>query len=267
MVFVYSILARFTGFFARLERPHFLVRTLIHLFVRLYRVDITQLSQPLSSFPSLLSFFIREPAQNSRPIAPQPNLIIAPVDAFVTATGLVLHDSLLLVKGRPTSFSNLLGTNAPDYLEGIFLSFYLSPRDIHRIYSPCDAIVTRCWTIPGSLFPVSPAAARKRPNVLLRNRRTVTELSAPWGKFLMIKVGAANVGRIVTKHPLDPQPSPPVAYRKGDELGRFELGSTVILVFQPHRVALLSHITQGFRVLIGQPIARVLCNSPSPSTP
>lgn len=250
-----ALLSALVGRFVRLRWPHWLVRVFIRAFVRVYRIDTASLAQPLSSFPSLLSFFLREPAPGSRPIDPHPSTIISPVDACVTAHGIVTDNTLLLVKDNPCTLCDLLQTNAPHYAGGAFVMLYLSPRDIHRIYAPCDARVTRCWSVPGTLFSVNPSAVRNRPDTFIRNRRVITELSAPWGNLLMIKVGACNVGRIVTNHPVSPQPSPQHFYRKGDELGRFELGSTVILLFEKNRATLRPDLYDGLRLLIGQPLA------------
>lgn len=252
---LYAVVSALVGAVARLHRPRWLVHLLIRTFARAYRIDTATLAQPLSSFPSLLSFFLREPAPGSRPIDHDPSTIISPVDACVTACGIATERTLLLVKNNPCTLRDLLQSDAPTYAGGSFVMLYLSPRDIHRIYAPCDAHVARCWFIPGTLFSVSPSAVQRRPDTFIRNRRVITELSAPWGNLLMIKVGACNVGKIVTNHSADPQPSPPHSYHKGDELGRFALGSTVILVFEKNCATLRPNIHEGLRLLIGQPLA------------
>lgn len=252
---LYALLSTLAGLLARLRRPRWLVRVFIRAFVRAYHIDTASLAQPPSAFPSLLSFFLREPTPGSRPIDPDPSTIISPVDACITAHGLVTDNTLLLVKNNPCTLRDLLHADAPNYSGGCFVMLYLSPRDIHRIYAPCHACVSRCWSIPGTLFSVNPSAVQRRPDTFVRNRRVITELAAPWGNLLMIKVGACNVGTIVTNHPTDPQPSQPCFYRKGDELGRFELGSTVILVFENNRATLRPDLYDGLRLLIGQSLA------------
>jgi len=252
---LYAVVSLLAGVVARMRRPRWLVHLLIRAFARIYRIDTASLAQPLSSFPSLLSFFLRKPTPGTRPIDSSPLSIVSPVDARITALGVACNDTLVLVKGHHCTLHDLLQDDAPSYVGGAFIMLYLSPRDIHRIYAPCDAHVARCWSVPGTLFSVSPAAVQRHPHTFVRNRRVITELAAPWGRVIMIKIGACNVGRIVTHHPCDPQPSPPRSYQKGEELGCFELGSTVILLFEKNRATLHPDLRVGMHILIGQPIA------------
>jgi len=252
---LYAVLSLLAGAVARLRRPRWLVHLLIRTFARFYRIDTADIGHPLPSFSSLLSFFLRAPAPSTRPIDPSPATITSPVDASVSALGRAYNDTLVLVKGHHCTLHDLLQRDVPRYHGGAFIMLYLSPRDIHRIYAPCDAHVARCWSIPGSLFSVNPRAVQRRPRTFVRNRRIITELAAPWGHMLMVKIGACNVGRIVTHHPCDPQPSPPRSYQKGEELGCFELGSTVILLFEKDRATLHPDLREGMHILIGQPIA------------
>jgi len=240
---------------AEMQRPSWFVRLAIRVFVRLYRVDVAA-AKPADAYCSLLEFFLREPASGSRPIAPESGSIIAPVDAVITACGVADSDALVLVKGHTASLAELAGEKLDAFEGGAYLMLYLSPADIHRIYAPCAGSVRRSWQIEGVLRPVCPKAVARMPRTFVTNRRVVTEIESSCGRVLMIKVGARNVGRIVTHHPVPLPDGTRHEYRKGDELGWFELGSTVILVFERSRGALRPGLETGHRVRIGEEIGR-----------
>lgn len=241
-----------------MHRPRWFVQSVIILFARLYRIDLAAVGAPVASFSSLLSFFLRQPRAGSRPVDAEALSVVSPVDALVTACGTATADSILLVKGHPASLRELVGDPLPEFDGGAFVMLYLSPADIHRIYAPFDATVAKSWRIEGSLYPVGPRYVAKRPRTFVINRRVLTELATPHGKIMMVNVGARNVGRIITHHPVPCGAAQAHTYRKGAEVGWFELGSTVILLFERDKFTLDLRVVDGARVMIGQAIGRAV---------
>ena len=238
-----------------ISSPKFLVRFFCKSFAKKYKIDTSQISRSIDEYNSLLDFFIREPAPGARPICQGENEIASPVDALVTAIGKAEKDKIILVKNHFTSFNNLIQNDFDEYIDGAFVMLYLSPGDFHRIYSPCDGKVTRSWFIDGKLMPVYPEFTDKNPQTFCKNKRVITELESNAGKILVIKVGALNVGRIPVNHSLPYSPGKNKHYKKGEEIGRFEFGSTVILLFQNECFNLANDLNHGDKVKIGQAIA------------
>ena len=235
--------------------PKFLVRFLCNSFAKKYNIDTSILSKNLDEYYSLLDFFIREPADGARPICQGKNEIASPVDALVTAIGSASENKIILVKNNLTSLDDLIQNDFSNYINGKFIMLYLSPGDFHRIYSPADGTVLRSWFIDGKLWPVFPAFTDKNPDTFCKNKRVITELDSASGKILIVKVGAMNVGRIPVKHSLPYSPNENKHYKKGEEIGRFEFGSTVILLFEKDKFTLDSNLSLGCKVKIGEKIA------------
>lgn len=250
-----KLLGTFVRFFTSVSSPKFFVIFLCKIFARKYHIDTSLISKPLEKYNSLLDFFIREPADGVRPICNDKNTVASPVDALVTAVGDAVENKILLVKNKPASFDDLIQDDFSDYVNGMFVMLYLSPGDFHRIYSPIDGTVTRSWFIDGKLLPVFPAFTDKNPQTFCVNKRVITELSSDAGKIMVIKVGAMNVGRIPVNHSLPYSPEEKKQYKKGEEIGRFEFGSTVILLFEKNKFELDSELSLGTKVKIGQKIA------------
>ena len=239
-----------------MQRPSWLVRLVVRVFAWIYRINVAEAAKPLHEYVSLLDFFLRTPVDGSRPIDSGSATVVSPVDALVAACGTAAEGTVVLVKGHHASLGELTGGLAEPYEGGGFLMLYLSPADIHRIYAPCDAAVQRSWRIEGALRSVAPGAVARHPRTFVENRRVLTELASAVGRVLMVKVGARNVGRIVTHHPVPCDAHAGLSYKKGEELGWFELGSTVILMFEKGKFRLAECIAEGSRVKIGQAVAR-----------
>ncbi|RYI92603.1 MAG: phosphatidylserine decarboxylase, partial [Acetobacteraceae bacterium] len=197
-----------------------------------------------------------------------------PVDGTLGACGVVTSGTLLQVKGRAYNLSELLGSevDAARFEGGHYITLYLAPPDYHRIHAPVAGQVRQCMVIPGRLMPVFAEAVAKVDDLFARNERLITYIdTAAAGKMAVVKVGATLVGRITLAY--DPtlwtnQPhgtvrrvhySPPKCLDKGQELGTFELGSSVVLLFEPGQVQPLP--PRKPRVRLGEPLAR-LCTPP-----
>ena len=242
---------------AKARRPRWFVRFVCAWFARHYALDQAAMTQPVDAYPSLLELFIRELRPEARPLDPAPTSVIAPVDAMVTACGTATDDRIVIVKGTPYTFAELLGRPAEQYRGGAFVSLYLSPADCHRIYAPCDGTVEDSRLIEGGVDPVFPAMLKRRPRILVTNRRVVTEFRTSAGRMAMVVIGALNVGRIVVEHALPCTAADGVRYAKGSAFGRFELGSSVVLVFERGGFRLRDGLAAGMPARIGEALAQM----------
>ncbi|PTX58271.1 phosphatidylserine decarboxylase [Melghirimyces profundicolus] len=265
-----NTISRWMGRFARSPFS----RRLIPYFIRRFDVDLTQVEKPVSDYPTLLDFFVRGLKEGARPVNPDPDFIVSPVDGMVSQCGTVSDGTLLQAKGVTYTLEALLGGDEEKvrlFSGGRFITLYLSPRDYHRIHTPVTGKVKGLTYIPGSLFPVNALGVKRVRGLFARNERLITYLDSPAGKVALVKVGATNVGsirvvydpEITTNHPgkrrmvtrIYPESN---ELEKGQELGRFEFGSTVILLLEPGKTEWIGELSPGTRVRMGQPIARIL---------
>jgi len=245
---------------------------LIRAFIRGFRVDM---SDALHKFPEdfahFNAFFTRALAPGTRPLSPDPDEILCPVDGTVSMAGAVAGQELLQAKDRRYRLAELLedGGMAQEFGGGVFATLYLAPYNYHRIHMPLDGRLTHMRYIPGRLFSVNAATVRSVPRLFARNERVVCRFETPAGAMLMVLVGALNVGSIETVWAGEIAPGKPRQDRaesyaggttigRGEEMGRFNMGSTVIVLFSPHRVRLSDTLAPGTVVRMGSPIGRVV---------
>ncbi|MFH1466287.1 MAG: archaetidylserine decarboxylase [Pseudomonadota bacterium] len=239
-------LARLMGWAARLHLPALLHRLLLRWFVRHYRVDMEEAAGRLEDYDSLAALFVRSLREGARPLCEDADAVVSPSDSQVAAFGRVLGDRIPQGGARSAEVRALLGGDHP-FEGGSFAVLYLSPPDYHRVHVPISGEVVRWQYLPGRLFPVFRGATERVEGLFARNERLVTWLRTEAGQVAVVMLGAFGVGRMsaVYTHLLsnvgepaaDRRPEPPVPLQKGEELGRFHLGSTVILFFEPGRVA------------------------------
>jgi phosphatidylserine decarboxylase len=245
-------------------------RFAIPLFIRRFRINLEEAEKPWRDYPNLLEFFIRKLKPDARPVDSSPNTGVSPVDGVISQLGEITEGTLLQTKGVTYRLEDLLGGDseqAAAFEGGKFVTIYLSPRDYHRIHAPAAGEVTHVSYIPGKLFPVNDFGVRVIPRLFVRNERLITFMRTSLGRIAVVKVGATNVGSIRLN--FDPQVStrsaggrlrkvyePPLPLSKGQEMGRFEFGSTVILLFEPGRVEWTSDWVSGTALKMGQPIVR-----------
>ena len=261
-----NALSRAAGALARWRAPAPVRLAAMRAFSRRYGVDLSECGG-LGSFATFGEFFARPLRPGLRPVAPGDEVIVSPVDAVVSAAGVAEAGRLLQAKGIDYRAGALLGDEAlAGRLEGgAYATLYLSPRDYHRIHFPLGGRILGWRYLPGRLWPVNPASVRHVPGLFTVNERLVTVLETPLGRCAVVAVGATVVGRVHASY--DPAVPPtnlrggrpagrdypsPLAVAKGDELGAFEMGSTVILLLEPGRAAL--RLTPGERVRVGQAI-------------
>ncbi|MES2949294.1 MAG: archaetidylserine decarboxylase [Pseudomonadota bacterium] len=219
--------------------------SVIRWFVKRYQVNMAEAANPdITSYASFNDFFTRPLKDGARPLAQAE--WICPVDGAISQFGRINKDQIFQAKGHTYSTTALVGgdaTLAAQFQDGHFATLYLSPKDYHRIHMPCDGVLRRMIYVPGDLFSVNPTTARGVPGLFARNERVVCVFDTPHGPFVQVLVGATIVGSMATVW--HGQINPPrvghlwekryddgsVSLRQGAEMGRFLLGSTVVLLF------------------------------------
>jgi phosphatidylserine decarboxylase len=225
---------------------------LIRWFVGRFGVDMDEAEDAdIASYKSFNDFFTRPLKAGVRPLAPAD--FVCPVDGAISQFGAIDDHHILQAKGHRFTTTELVGGDtalAAEFRHGSFANLYLSPKDYHRLHMPCDGRLTRMIYVPGALFSVNPATARGVPNLFARNERVVCVFASPeYGAFVMVLVGATIVGSMATvwHGVVNPKRTKTVTewtyedrvvmLRKGEEMGRFLLGSTIVMLFKKDTVA------------------------------
>ena len=260
---------------ARVRTPWF-KDALIRHFIRHFRVNLDEaLETRPHAYPDFNAFFTRALKPGARPFAPGDRVMGCPVDGAVSQIGIADADTLIQAKGRHFSLTALLGGDAERakaFQGGAFTTLYLSPRDYHRIHLPLAGQLREMVHIPGKLFSVSPLTTRMVPELFARNERVVAIFDTLAGPMAMVLVGAINVASIQTvwagvmTPPLGktlrhwdypPDGDGAVRLDRGAEMGRFNMGSTVILLFGPGKVRWERDLQPGMPVRMGQRLGKL----------
>ena len=266
-------LSRVVHRIARARSP-VLKNALIKAFVRAFRPEMDGACEPNPlNYPSFNSLFTRELAAGARPIDRDPRAVVSPVDGTVSQIGYLDGRSIVQAKGRTYELDALL-CQRDAWVErlagGAFATLYLAPRNYHRIHMPLAGELRGAWYVPGRLFSVNEATAGAVPELFARNERVVCAFETPSAlPFAMVLVGALFVGSIATVWHGDVTPCSPRRARalsvaasgdgldKGEELGRFNMGSTVVILFPPGSVSWLPELAPGSPIRMGQRLARL----------
>jgi phosphatidylserine decarboxylase len=244
---------------------------LIRWFVAKYDVNMDEAANSdIASYHSFNEFFTRALKPGARPLAKAD--FICPVDGRISQFGDIEDDQIFQAKGHKFTTTALVGGDkalADQFRHGHFANLYLSPRDYHRIHMPCDGKLTRMIYIPGDLFSVNPTTARGIPGLFARNERVVCVFDTANGPFVMTLVGATIVGSMATVwHGVVNPPRQPsvcewtyadqnIVLKKGDELGRFLLGSTVVMLFPENTLAFNNTWQPAGPVRLGETMANL----------
>jgi phosphatidylserine decarboxylase len=238
---------------------------LVRGFLKLYPIDMTEAAQadPLN-FGSFNEFFTRALKPGARPIAADPMAIACPVDGTISEAGNIDGERLLQAKGRSFSLTELLAAQpwSRSFEGGSFATIYLAPFNYHRVHMPLRGDLKDTVYVPGRLFSVNAVTASHVPQLFARNERVLTLFDTAFGQVALVMVGALNVGSMATvwagditpaaRRVMTRLPAQDVSLEKGEELGRFNMGSTVILLFQQDRARWLGEVRGGAIVRLGQ---------------
>ncbi len=238
-------------------------------FLRLFSVDMSEAAETDPyRYGSFNEFFTRALRAEARPIDADREKIASPVDGMVSECGVIDNDRLLQAKGRQYTLDELLARQpwARSFEGGSFATLYLAPFNYHRIHMAVRGTLRDTVYVPGRLFSVNSATAGHVPRLFARNERVLTLFDTEFGQFALVMVGALNVGSMATVWAGDITPAahrvmtripcPAVTLDKGAELGRFNMGSTVILLFEPNRAEWHPLLRAGSVVQLGQAIGR-----------
>jgi phosphatidylserine decarboxylase len=247
----------------------------IRTFLRIYGVDLGEALEPdPHAYPDFNAFFTRALRPGVRPVTEAPGAVACPVDGVVSQAGVIRDGRIVQAKGREFSAQELLGgsaEHAEPFAGGRFATLYLSPRDYHRVHMPLTGRLTAMVYVPGRLFGVGAHTARAIPNVYARNERVAALFATEAGPMAVVLVGAMFVAAIetawaglvtpprgrevrITDYSSAPEP---VVLPRGAELGRFNMGSTVIVLYGRDRVEWAPWLAAGARVRTGQGIGQV----------
>jgi phosphatidylserine decarboxylase len=244
------LMTQFGGVIASM-RAGSVTTAIIRWFVGKYGVNMAEAADPdIRNYTSFNDFFTRALKDDARPLARAE--LVCPVDGAISQFGAIEADQIFQAKGHRFSTTALLGGDAAlaeKFQNGLFATLYLSPRDYHRIHMPCAGRLVRMVYVPGDLFSVNPVTARGVPGLFARNERVVCVFDSNRGPFVLVLVGATIVGSMATTwHGVvnPPRTGKPrswdyagqaIDFKQGDEMGRFLLGSTVVVLFPKGRFA------------------------------
>ncbi|AIX49466.1 archaetidylserine decarboxylase [Pantoea eucrina] len=263
------------------RRGGWLTKAVIDAFVWFYKVDMAEASKPhTGSYRTFNDFFVRPLKEGARPADPDASLLALPCDGAISQLGRITGDQIFQAKGHYYTLQALLAGNdelAEKFIDGEFVTTYLAPRDYHRVHMPCNGILREMIYVPGDLYSVNPLTARNIPNLFARNERVICVFDTDHGPMVQILVGATIVGSIETvwagtvtppregvikrwRYP-SAEHDGAVVLLKGQEMGRFKLGSTVINLFAPDRIKLAESLEAESKTRLGQPLAIALPQS------
>ena len=264
-------LTQLAGWFAQ-QKWGAVTHFVIKVFAKKYNVDMSEAKKEnFSDYESFNQFFIRELKDDARKINENPTALCLPADGRVSQIGHIDDERLLQAKGHFFSLSDLLGGDEElvnTFKNGEFATIYLSPRDYHRVHMPCDATLRKMIYVPGDLFSVNPFLAEHVPNLFARNERVICVFDTAFGPMVQILVGATITASMSTVWAgvINPprtgevkvwtyQGDSAIKLTKGQEMGAFQLGSTVINLFPVNSVTLAEHLEVDVPVRMGEILA------------
>jgi phosphatidylserine decarboxylase len=256
----------------RIETPWF-KNAFIRWFADTYRIDWEEAEyRRPEDYPSFNAFFTRALRPGARPLAGSEDTVVSPADGYISQIGAIDRDTVFQAKGHSFTVTELLGgdsARAADFQDGSFATVYLSPSDYHRVHMPVGGTLRETVYVPGRLFSVAPWTVRTIPRLFARNERLAAIFDTGAGPMAMVLVGAINVAAIETVWSglVTPPPRPGIevndkrgeriALARGAEMGRFNMGSTVILLFGRRRVDWLDGLQTQQRLRMGQAIGQL----------
>lgn len=262
-----NLLSRLVGWLVHRPLPRWLRSPVIGLFARAYRIRIDEAEKGIEDYPSIGDFFVRRLRSSARPLGEEG--LLHPADSLVTQAGPIQDGQLVQAKGRSYSLANLLDRDewAPTYRDGAFVTYYLCPTDYHRVHSPVNGSVRRVRHVPGALWPVNEWSVGRIADLFCVNERVIVEVDSVHGPVAAVFVGATNVGKITlafwpefatnlakVRSPRERNFGPETLLSKGDELGTFHMGSTVVLLLSAQALRQLPGVKEAVGRLPGRKV-------------
>ena len=264
-----NLMSRAVGQLSFLPLPRPLMSLSLRSFAKLKVIDLEEMELPLSAYGSFAEFFTRGLKPGARIIDRRPGIAVSPADGHILNSGSLSEGQLLQAKGRSYAVEQLLGDEeeAQTFRGGKWVTIYLSPRDYHRVHHPIEGRILSARYIPGRLWPVNRLGVQGVDQLFCVNERLITYLESSLGPVAVVMVGATSVGYITLRYddslkgnrglPAGRLELEPISVARGEELGVFNLGSTVILLFANPEIS-LEPLQEGAPILMGQAVARGL---------
>lgn len=243
----------------------------IRIFAKIYNINLAEAEKPVSGYPSLGEFFVRRLKAGARPIAREA-AAIHPADSQISQYGRIRGGKLVQAKGKDYSVQDLLANSEAlaTYQNGFFITYYLCPTDYHRVHAPVSGFITKVTHVPGELWPVNKWSVENIHDLMSVNERIIVEIASDYGPTSVVFVGATNVGQIELSfddsfrgNQLNMSRNRVVEYKtpipieKGQELGMFRMGSTIIMVYtEAFANAFEGKMNLDQFVKVGQPLTR-----------
>lgn len=257
-----NLVSRFIGALASRS----ISKIAIKWFAKRYKINLEEAQEPIESFKTLNNFFTRKLKDGARPIDEEDNVkaIVSPVDGKIAQFGFIENGRIIQAKGRHYTVQELLGDDkeAEPFINGTFMTIYLAPTDYHRMHHYMDADITGFRYIPGTLFPVNPFSVANIENLFPINERLTTYYNCNGKSAAIVKVGATVVGKIkvtysdaesnISKNVRAETFSEKITVKKGDELGLFAMGSTVVMLFPENSTEFICNLPTEEKVQVGQ---------------
>ncbi len=278
----HHFISRLVGFLAQ-SRIGWLKNILISQFIKTFKVNMEEAAQPNpKAYENFNEFFTRPLKDDVRPVVALENSMACPVDGTVSQLGDIDYGRIFQAKGHSYSVLELLGGDverAAPFMGGQFATIYLSPKDYHRIHMPVTGTLRQMVHVPGRLFSVNPATTENVDGLFARNERVVAIFDTEYGPMAMVLVGAMIVASIetvwsgqvtplnrevaVSNYSEQPQA---ITLEKGAELGRFKLGSTIVMLYGPEMAEFLDRFEAGTPTLMGEYFGQFLTDSDKPES-
>lgn len=260
-------LSELAGFFAKSQNPY-VKKAFVHAFAKAYDIDLSEYERGnLDDYESFNDFFTRELKDGMRPLDDTADGIASPADGQISQIGTITNGQLLQAKGRDYDVGQLLADFelGKAFMDASFATIYLAPTNYHRVHMPFDGTLIATRYVPGTLFSVNDITAKNVPDLFARNERLVCEFDTTFGRACVVLVGAMIVAGIesvatgaIKRTPYIQHRTHDIALKKGDELGRFYLGSTAIIVLpKTANTAWGDEFVHGKAVVMGQRIGRL----------
>ncbi len=259
-VISYPVFSRLFGMLVRIKHPKFLVAQVIDLYQKSFRIDMDEFEGDVTDYDSLADFFVRKLDEKKRPLEPRPEFFLSPADGILTEWERITGDRAVQVKGITYKISELLESDIGFDQGWYVFTVYLSPADYHRFHTPVDCVLDAWLHTGGRLYPVNSLSVTTVQDLFVKNERIVCAMSYEKMKFYYVAVGATFVGGIkmvfIDKDVKREWVTSNRKFSQNDEFGRFDMGSTIILV-TPEKMVESVTVKKGQRIKTGDPLFKM----------